>query len=170
MTNESFQSYLQSLENYITLKGVTNDTTKLQIFLNCIGPKHYQVLKNITAPNTPESKTYEELVRSLGNHIAPEPGEVAQQHKFCLRAQHEYESIANYVAGLKEIGGKCNFICNHCKQTTFETHLRVQFIRGLRNTEIKKRLLQESSNAKFEDIMKIAMAIETSKSETKEMG
>ncbi|CAK1601576.1 unnamed protein product [Parnassius mnemosyne] len=40
----------------------------------------------------------------MSNHIAPEPGEVAQQHKFCLRTQNEYESVANYVAGLKEIG------------------------------------------------------------------
>lgn len=168
--NESFDSYLQRLQNYITLKGVTNATTKLHIFLNCIGPKHYQVLKNLTAPNTPESKTYEDLVQILRNHIAPEPGEVAQQHKFCLRIQQEQESIANYVAGLKEIGGKCNFVCNGCKISTFETHLRVQFIRGLRNAEIKERLLQEPSTAKVEEIIKIAMAIETSKSESKEMG
>lgn len=168
--NESFSSYLQRLQNYITLKGVTNEQTKLQIFLNCIGPKHYQILKNITAPSTPESKSYDDLVKILGNHIAPEPGEVAQQHKFCLRTQHEYESIANYVAGLKEIGGKCNFICNNCKNTTFETHLRVQFIRGLRSAEIKERLLQEAPTTKFEDILKIALAIETSKTDTKEMG
>lgn len=168
--NESFSSYLQRLQNYITLKGVTSATVKVQIFLNCIGPKYYQVLKNITAPDSPESKSYDDLVKLLKNHIAPEPGEVAQQHKFCLRQQHECESIANYVAGLKEIGGKCNFICNNCKHSTFETHLRVQFIRGLRNSEIKERLLQESSSTKFDDLIKIAMAIETSKAETKEMG
>ncbi|XP_045455951.1 uncharacterized protein K02A2.6-like [Melitaea cinxia] len=130
--NESFSTYLQRLQNYISLKGVTSATIKVQIFLNCIGPKYYQVLKNITAPECLESKSYDDLVELLRNHIAPEPGEVAQQHKFCLRQQHECESIANYVAGLKEIGGKCNFICNNCKNSTFETHLRVQFIRGLR--------------------------------------
>ncbi|GBP93681.1 Retrovirus-related Pol polyprotein from transposon 412 [Eumeta japonica] len=97
-------------------------------------------------------------------------GEVALQHKFCLRQQQEGESIANYVAGLKGIGGKCNFICNNCQQSTFETHLRVQFIRGLANAEIKERLLQESSSTKFDDLIKIALAIETAKSESKEMG
>ncbi|XP_052748659.1 uncharacterized protein K02A2.6-like [Galleria mellonella] len=137
--HESFGSYIQRLNNYINLKGVTSPVTKLQIFLNCIGAKYYQVLKNITAPDTLENKTYEQLVEILKNHIAPEPGEVAQQHKFCLRIQNENESIANYVAGLKEIGGKCNFICNSCKSTTFDTHLRVQFIRGLRSSEIKER-------------------------------
>ncbi|XP_052753936.1 uncharacterized protein K02A2.6-like [Galleria mellonella] len=137
--HESFGSYIQRLNNYINLKGVTSPVTKLQIFLNCIGAKYYQVLKNITAPDTLENKTYEQLVEILKNHIAPEPGEVTQQHKFCLRIQNENESIANYVAGLKEIGGKCNFICNSCKSTTFDTHLRVQFIRGLRSSEIKER-------------------------------
>lgn len=168
--NEAFSTYLQRLQNYITLKSVTDPGVKLQIFLNCIGPKYYQVLKNITAPETPESKSFDNLIKILGDHISPEPGEVAQQHKFCLRQQHEHESIANYVAGLKEIGGKCNFVCNNCKQTTFDTHLRVQFIRGLRNIDIKERLLQESPSTKFEDVVKIAMAIETSKYETKEMG
>ncbi|XP_028164865.1 uncharacterized protein K02A2.6-like [Ostrinia furnacalis] len=167
--NESFDSYLQRLENYINLKGVTNATTKAHIFLNCIGPKYYQVLKNITSPSTPEGKDYNELVKILRNHIAPEPGEVALQHKFCLRSQHEYESIANYVAGLREIGGKCNFVCNGCQNSTFDTHLRVQFIRGLRSAEIKERLLQEPPTTKVEDLIRIAMAIETSKSETKEM-
>lgn len=37
-----------------------------------------------------------------------------------LPPQHEGESIANNVAGLKEIGEKCNFICNNCKHSTFE--------------------------------------------------
>ncbi|XP_045500051.1 uncharacterized protein K02A2.6-like [Colias croceus] len=167
--NESFASYLQRLENYINLKGVTNDKTKSQIFLNCIGPKYYQVLQNITAPDSPKTKSYYDLIQLLKNHIAPEPGEVAQQHKFCLRQQYECESISNYVAGLKELGGKCNFKCASCQHSTFETHLRVQFIRGLRSTEIKERLLQESSSTKVDDLIKIAMAIETSKAETKEM-
>ncbi|GBP19532.1 Uncharacterized protein K02A2.6 [Eumeta japonica] len=168
--NESFSSYLQRLQNYITLKGVTNATVKVQIFLNCIGPKHYQIIKNITAQEAPEKKSIDVLIKLLQNYIAPEPGEVALQHKFCLRQQQEGESIANYVAGLKGIGGKCNFICNNCQQSTFETHLRVQFIRGLANAEIKERLLQESSSTKFDDLIKIALAIETAKSESKEMG
>lgn len=169
-TNETFDSYIQRLQNYINLKDVTNSTTKTQIFLNCIGPKYYQVLKNITAPDSPEKKSYEELVKILKNHIAPEPGEIAQQHRFCLRSQNEHESIANYVAGLKEIGGKCNFICTSCSKSTFDTHLRVQFVRGLRCTETKERLLQESPSTKFDDIVKTALAIETSKLESKAMG
>lgn len=49
-------------------------------------------------------------------------------------------------AGLKEIAGKCNFDCKNSKQSPMETHPRVQFIRGLQNSEIKERLLQESSS------------------------
>ncbi|GBP52474.1 hypothetical protein EVAR_32030_1 [Eumeta japonica] len=71
--NESFSSYLQRLQNYITLKGVTNATVKVQIFLNCIGPKHYQIIKNITAPEAPEKKSIDVLIKLLQNHIAPEP-------------------------------------------------------------------------------------------------
>lgn len=123
--NESFLSYLQRLENHITLKDVTDATVKVKNFLNCIGPKYYQIVKNIISPSSPEAKTYEDLVKTLKDHIVSEPGKVAQQHKLCLRQQHECESIANYVAGLKEIRSKCNFICNNCKQSIFETHLRV---------------------------------------------
>ncbi|GBP51893.1 Uncharacterized protein K02A2.6 [Eumeta japonica] len=101
--NESFSSYLQRLQNYITLKGVTNATVKVQIFLNCIGPKHYQIIKNITAPEAPEKKSIDVLIKLLQKHRT-RTGEVALQHKFCLRQQQEGESIANYVAGLKGIG------------------------------------------------------------------
>ncbi|GBP56743.1 Uncharacterized protein K02A2.6 [Eumeta japonica] len=59
-----------------------------------------------TVGEAPEKKSIDVLIKLLQNYIAPEPGEVALQHKFCLRQQQEGESIANYVAGLKGIGVK----------------------------------------------------------------
>lgn len=67
----------------------------------------------------------------------------------------------------KKIGGKCNF--NVCKNSTFETHLWVQFIYGLHNSDVKEWLLQEPPTTKVDDIIKIEMTIKTSKSESKEM-
>ncbi|GBP27292.1 Uncharacterized protein K02A2.6 [Eumeta japonica] len=42
--------------------------------------------------------------KTVGGITLQPTGEVALQHKFCLRQQQEGESIANYVAGLKGIG------------------------------------------------------------------
>lgn len=111
----------------------------------------------------PNTKTFQELLTLLKNHICPRPSEVAKQHKFCSRVQHEGESISQFVAELKRLSTNCNFVCINCNKSTFNTHLRLQFIRGIRDNEIRERLLQ-SSNLSFEEALKVAHSIESAKS------
>lgn len=172
--NETFESYLQRVENYLEIRDLKEDTPendkkRVQIFLNCLGPKLYHTLTCLTAPDEPKTKKYKDLVEMLQNHVCPKPSEVAEQHKFTLRTQHEGESISNFQADLKKIASKCNFVCENCKKSTIATHLRSQFIRGIRDNEIRERLLQQESLVTFEVICKKALAIEASKVESREI-
>nr|XP_022905220.1 uncharacterized protein K02A2.6-like [Onthophagus taurus] len=171
--NETFESYVQRLENYLELRNLTEDTSendkrKVQILISCLGPKHYQILSNLTAPDLPKTKKYEDLVNLLRSHISPKPSEIAEQHKFTMRVQHEGESIAHFHSELKKLTTNCNFVCENCKQPTVNTHLRSQFIRGVRDSEIRERLLQQNKLT-FEEALKVAISIEASKQESREI-
>ncbi|KAK9739449.1 Integrase zinc binding domain [Popillia japonica] len=118
----------ERLENYLELRNLKentdeNDKKRVQILISCLGPKHYQILSNLTAPNLPKEQKYGELIDLLRTHISPKPSEIAEQHKFSVRLQHEGEI----------------------------------------------RLLQQSTNITFEEAVKLALAIESSKQESKEI-
>ncbi|KAK9687184.1 hypothetical protein QE152_g36633 [Popillia japonica] len=101
------------------------------------------------------------IIDLLRTHISPKPSEIAEQHKFSVRLQHEGESIANFQADLKKLTKNCNYFCENCKKPTLNTHLRSQFIKAVRDNEIRVRLLQQSTNITFEEAVKLALAIES---------
>lgn len=166
--DETFSIYKQRLENFLRMRGVTNDERKVQVLINCIGTKHYQLLSSLTAPDLPNTKDYDALTKLLENYLCPKPNEVTEQHTFLLRMQHEGESISTYFTELKRLSVSCKFICESCGENTADTHLRSQFIRGVRDADIRQRLL-EVSDPKLNDILKTALAVEASKIQSRTM-
>lgn len=165
---ETFEIDLQRFENYITildLKREEAETKKTQIFLNTIMVKMFQLLTNLTTPALPKTKTYNELVELLKNHLHPKPNAVVEQNRFVLRIQKEDESIVEYVAELQKLSKTCMFECPHCKKSIAETHLVTQFIRGVHDRDIRERLLQESE-LDFKKAVIIATSIENAKRES----
>lgn len=172
--NETFDSYLQRIENYLDLRGWSNEDEEgdricVKILLNCLSPKLYHTLTCLTAPDNPKLKKFDELIKLLRSHLCPIPSEIAEQHKFSNRVQHEGESIANFQADLKKLSTNCNFKCGNCNTSTNSTHLRSQFVRGIRDNDIRERLLQQDASKTFEDAVKLALAIESAKLESKEI-
>lgn len=50
-----------------------------------------------------------------------------------------------------------------------DTHLRCQFVRGIRDEHIRQKLLQEDSKTNFNDLVKLAVNIESSQRDSKQM-
>lgn len=168
---ENFNSYSQRLENFFKLKGLNKDDietneAKVMVLINCLGSRHYKLLSSLTSPDLPASKTYTELMTLLKNHLAPRKNVVAEQHKFFSRIQFPGESLANYVAALKELVKDCEFKaeCNNaiCSKSIVNLLLRAQFIRGLSDIEIREKLLQQD-HITFDKTFEIALTIEASK-------
>ncbi|KAK9752423.1 hypothetical protein QE152_g4201 [Popillia japonica] len=82
--------------------------------------------------------------------------------------QLEGEAIQNYVAELRKLIN-CNFNCPSCQASTIDTHIRAQFIRGIRDNDIRERLLQQKSTVSFEEIIQIAQSVEIAKQESNQM-
>jgi hypothetical protein len=76
----------------------------------------YKTLMSLTAQDPASKKPFETLTMLLKDHLDPQTSEIAEQHQFLLRIQHEGESIANFVADLKMYTTYFNFVCTSCKK------------------------------------------------------
>ena len=68
------------------------------IFLNIMGAKCYNLLRNLIATGKPSDKKFSELVEILGEHLEPQPVVIAECFKFYKRIQREDESVADFMA------------------------------------------------------------------------
>lgn len=175
--NESFDCYVQRLDNFFKLKGLVEDDTETQeakvvVLINCIGAKNYQLLSSLTAPDTPASKTYTELINLLRKHLSPKPNILTEQHKFFSRNQRPGESITFYITALRELTKNANFVSkcetDDCTKNLLNIMLRAQFIRGLNDSDIREKILQQTEIT-FENSVEIALAIESSKLENAQL-
>lgn len=174
---EIFDNYAHRLENFLKLNGLTADdaeteSRKVMVLINCLGPKHYQLLSNLTSPDLPATKTYTELMQLLKEHLSPRTNVLTEQHKFLSRAQRNGESISNYINALKELSKSADFKTScadaNCKKSVINLLLRAQFIRGLQDSEIREKILQQG-DLTFEKAVDIALTIEAAKIENKEV-
>ena len=88
-------------------------------------------------PVKPSDKSFEELCDVMRNHTNPKPSEIVQRFKFNSIVRTPGESIANYVAALRELSKHCNF-GDH-----LEEMLRDRLVCGVNDVKIQRRLLAE---------------------------
>lgn len=144
---------------------------KAKILLNNLGSDNYKMLASLTAPDLPNTKSYEEIVRSLTEHFIPIKNILSEQHKFFVMTQSSDENITKFVARLKEGAKTCEFKgCSNAASTkmVIELLLKTQFIRSLQDREIREKILQEG-DITFENALKIALAIEAAKVQNREI-
>ena len=85
-SQESWSSYTERLEYYIA-NDVLDPAKKKAILLTVCGSSTFQLLKNLLQPNTPDSKSYADLVDLLKNHFNPTPSVIMQRFKFNRRQE-----------------------------------------------------------------------------------
>ena len=114
-----------------------DDSKKAATLLSCIGPKTYQLLRSLTAPSLPSSKTYEELKVTLNTHLSPQPLEIVERFRFHKRQQRDGESIQAFVVEIKRLSEHCRF------GQTLDQALRDRLVCGLTDASIQQKLMQE---------------------------
>lgn len=157
-TEENFKSYQQRLENYFKLMEVP-DSKKPLMLIDGLGSKHYQMLSDLTSPVVPNTKSYDVLIDILEDLLCP--NEIKKQNNFGLLKQAENQSVSEFAGELKKKAPPCNFVCDSCNKSTLNTHLRLQFIAGLKDSEVRKKLMDEKETA-FEKVVDLANCLESS--------
>jgi len=180
---ESIGDYFIRLENNFLLRGLVEPTgqgadankiaevktQKVRLLMNYLSPKYCKVLHDLCSPDVPNTKSYEDLKKLLIDYLDKPANEIVEQNRFLLRVQKDGESIAKFVAELKNLTNHCNFICANCKKSTAGAHLRSQFIRGVREADVREKLLLQSSGLTFEKAVDIAKAAVEAKDESKQI-
>ena len=79
---ESWENYIERLEQYFVLHGTANDK-KVSALLTFMGPKTYQLLKDLLSPRKRSEKNYQQIVEVLSKHLRP-----------CLHSRVAFRSVA----------------------------------------------------------------------------
>ena len=128
---EDWTSYVERLDQYFVGNDVASNVKKRAILLSNCGPQTYQLLKNLLAPEKPNTLDYSELVEVLRRHWQPKPSKIVQRYHFHSRVQKDNESISEFVAELRKLA-------EHCEFADLEDMLRDRLVcgvKGFTNTE-----------------------------------
>jgi hypothetical protein len=66
-----------------------DDSLKVASLLSLIGGKTYNFLRTLTSPTKPVEKSYQEIIKLLGDHLSPKPLSIAERFRFHKRKQLE---------------------------------------------------------------------------------
>lgn len=97
---EQWATYIERFEHYI-LANEISDTKKVPVLFSVLGSKTNGLLRSLAAPDKPGDMDFDDIVRMLQAHFAPKPLVIAERFRFHKRNQGEDETVAQYVAVLK---------------------------------------------------------------------
>ena len=160
--SESWISYSERLGYYFTANDITNDTKKKSILLSCSGAATYDLLKNLLQPDSPNDKTYDELVKIFSDYFNPKPSTSVHRFKFNTRVRETGESVASFVAALKSLVDYCDY------GTKLDEMVRDRIVCGINNSRIESRLLQER-DCTFQNALDTAQAMDLAAKNIAEM-
>ena len=79
------------------------DTQKRAVLLSACGPKTYQLIRNLVSPAKPGEKSFGDIVKLVTRHYSPKPSSIIQRFKFNTRVRTKDETIATYVASVRQL-------------------------------------------------------------------
>ena len=92
-TVEDWSAYVERLEQYCVANDVEEEK-KVAVLLSLMGAKTYNLLHNLTIPDKPSEKTFQQNVDLLKCQLNPKPLVIAEHFRFHKRDQLKTESIA----------------------------------------------------------------------------
>ena len=103
--------------------------------------------------------SYDEIVKVMKGYYDPAPLAIMQRYKFNKHVRSEGESVADYVATLREIIQYCEY------KETLQDMLRERLVCRVNHEGITNRLLSEKE-IDCDKAMELAQAIESAERDT----
>ena len=158
---DDIETYLERVDLYFSANAIADDR-KVALFLTVMGPKSYNVLSNLLAPEKPKSKTFEELSTKLKEHYQPKRVVIAERFHFHQRVQKQGENMTEFLAQLRQLATHCKF-GNYLNEA-----LRDRFVCGLRDEAIQRKLLSET-DLTLSRALELARGLEVASKQAKEL-
>ena len=153
-SKEGWVSYTEQLEQYFAANEVVSADKQWAILLTCCGLDTYQLIKSLLAPAKPTDKSFQELVQLVKDHHEPKPSVIVQRYHFNSRVQKQGETVAVYVAELRQLTQHCEF------GTILNDMLQDRLVCSIQDKQIQRRLLSEP-NLTLDKAIDLAQTMET---------
>ena len=151
LKNDDWSTFVERLEILFEAKE-TKDEMKAVNLLTRLDEEEFMLIRSLSTPKKPIEQTYEELVKSMSEHLDPKPSETMQRCIFNQTKQDELETVAEFAAKLKRLSLHCNF-------KDLNTALRDQFVCGIKDQETRVHLFK-CTKLTYEDAFTEAVARE----------
>ena len=77
-SKETWSTYIERLESFFNVNDIAQEN-KSDFLVSVMGSETYGLLKNLMAPTKPSTKPFSELVKTLGDHLDPQPTEMGER-------------------------------------------------------------------------------------------
>ena len=161
-SHETCGTYVERLEFYFIANGIEDPEKKRAVLLTVSSPATYKLIQNLSAPKKTSEKSYDELVALVKSHYTPKPSVIVQRFQFHSRTQKPGETVATFVAELRQLSEFCEF------GASLEDMLRDQLVCGIASGSIQRRLLAEPELT-LQKAQNLAQAIESADKNAKDL-
>ena len=97
------------MNHYSVANDVTLEDKKRSILLSVCGLQTYKVIRNLVDDTKMNSTSYDEIVNVVKSYYDSMTSAIIQRYKFNTRMRAEGESVATYVAALRELAQHCEY-------------------------------------------------------------
>ena len=137
---ENWKCWKLMWQNYAVIVDLdTRDKSfKKSLFLHAIGPAALKVYNAFIFAEGEDKELVSTITQKFDVHIIGETNETYERYIFNKRAQEQGEAVDAYVTTLRTLAQTCNFCdCMH------DSIIRDRIVIGVKDNQIRKRLLQE---------------------------
>ena len=82
---------------YLIANGITDGRKKVAVLLSVIGGPTYDLLCDLFTSEKPNTKTFNELVTKLKDHLEPKPTVIVERYKLYQRQQKPDETVSEHT-------------------------------------------------------------------------
>ncbi|VDI58342.1 Hypothetical predicted protein [Mytilus galloprovincialis] len=150
---EDWIQYTEKLNHYFIANNIESMEKQRAILLSACGKKTYKLMGNLSAPQKPGEKTYDDIVKLVKDHQHPKPSSIEQRCKFNSRLRQPNELVSQFVAELRQISEHCDY------KATLDDMLRDSLVCGIKEDRIQRHLLAKPGLT-FKKAMEVATAME----------
>ena len=138
---DDWEVYEEQLRFYMVANNITDSTKKRSILLTVCGDQTFKLLRSLVPDGKLDADdiSFDSLVGLLKSHYKKKQSVVVHWFNFNTRARKPSESIADYIAALRELAMNCNF----GSKERLEEMLRDHLVCGVNHQGIQRKLLSE---------------------------
>lgn len=138
---ETWKDHKRRLGQALSHQGYESSADRKQALLTCADPELYRLMVALCFPQVLESNevTYEHIIGLLDDQFEEDVSEAMAEYEFEARTQKPDESVAEWLADLRQLAIPCKFL-----EADLSRRLRGQLVRGVADKECQAKLLEAS--------------------------